>query len=214
MSDVDLVPGHYRRLQRLRATLRRSGVVAVLVLVCIGVAKAGLVQGVQIKQRELGQLRTTKTGLLSQKAQVKGLELEKSDLERQLALLDGLRGGPAAKQTLLAVDRALNGNVWFLSWSFRRTGELVEEAPEMVNTGYFIVVPAQNSDEPDRAWRLRSHMEIRAQAADHSALATFVRELVEQPEVEEVKVVNTRVHRYTSTQVVGFELAVVIRSRG
>lgn len=214
MSDVDLVPGHYRRLQRLRATLRRSGVVAVLVLVCIGVAKAGLVQGVQIKQRELGQLRTVKTGLLSQKAHVKGLEMEKSDLERQLALLDGLRGGPAAKQTLLAVDRALNGNVWFLSWAFRRTGELVEEAPEMVNTGYFIVVPAQNSDEPDRAWRLRSHMEIRAQAADHSALATFVRELVEQPEVEEVKVVNTRVHRYTSTQVVSFELAVVIRSRG
>ena len=214
MSDVDLVPGHYRRLQRLRATLRRSGIVAVLVLVCIGVAKAGLVHGIQIKQRELGQLRTAKTGLLSQKAQVKGLELEKSDLERQLALLDGLRGGPAAKQTLLAVDRALNGNVWFLSWSFRRTGELVEEAPETVNTGYFIVVPAQSSDEPERAWRLRSHMEIRAQAANHSALATFVRELVEQPEVEEVKVVNTRVHRYTSAQVVSFELAVVIRSRG
>jgi 16S rRNA G527 N7-methylase RsmG len=57
-------------------------------------------------------------------------------------------------------------------------------------------------------------MEIRAQAADHSALASFVRELVEQPEVEDVKVVNTRVHRYTSAQVVSFELAVVIKSAG
>jgi hypothetical protein len=190
------------------------GVVAVLVLVFVGVAKAGLVQGIQIKQNELGRLRTVKTGLLSQKAQVKALEFERSDLERQLAILSGLRGGAAAKQTLLAVDRALNGNVWFVSWSFRRTGELVDEAPETVNTGYFIVVPAESRDEPERAWRLRSHMEIRAQAASHSALASFVRQLVDQPEVEDVKVVNTRVHRYTNAQVVSFELAVVIKSEG
>jgi hypothetical protein len=190
------------------------GVVAALVLVFVGVAKAGLVQGIQIKQNELGRLRTVKTGLLSQKAQVKALEFERSDLERQLAILSGLRGGAAAKQTLLAVDRALNGNVWFVSWSFRRTGELVDEAPETVNTGYFIVVPAESRDEPERAWRLRSHMEIRAQAASHSALASFVRQLVDQPEVEDVKVVNTRVHRYTNAQVVSFELAVVIKSAG
>ena len=41
-----------------------------------------------------------------------------------------------------------------------------------------------------------------------------MRELVEQPEVEDVRIVSTRVHGQTAAQVVSFELAVVVKGRG
>ena len=213
MSEIDLVPGYYRRLQRLRTTFRRVAVICVLALLCVGGARAGLVQGIEYKERELARLRTVRTGLLSQKARIKKLEADRARMERELEILEQLRGGTAAKQTLFAVDRALNGDVWFLSWTFHRAGEWVDEPPQTVHTGYFIIVPPEKGDETERTWRLRSHMEIRAQATSHSALASFVRDLVDQPEIEDVRVVNTRVHRYTSSQVVSFELAVVIKNR-
>ncbi len=214
MSEIDLVPGHYRELQRLRGTLRRLVIACALVLLSVGGARAGLLHGIHTKERELARLRTVRTGVLSQKARVVELKSDRAELEQQLEILSELRGGIAAKQTLYAVDRALNGSVWFLSWTFHRAGEWVDEVPKTQNTGYFIIVPPTDGEDLERAWRLHSHMEIRAQAASHSALADFVRELVEQPEVEDVKVVNTRVHRYIAGQAVSFELAVVIKSRG
>lgn len=213
MNEIDLVPGHYRRLQRVRSTLHRLALAVALVAVLAGGARAGLRYAIETEQGELSRLRTVRSGLLSQKARIQQLELERGGLERELAILEQLRGGVAARETLLAVDRALNGNVWFQSWAFRRAGEWSEEEPESTQTGYFIVVPPEARDGTERAWRLDSHMEIHAQAADHSALAAFVRALVEQPEVSDVRVVSTRVHRYTSGQVVSFELAVVLRNR-
>ena len=55
-------------------------------------------------------------------------------------------------------------------------------------------------------------MEIQARATDHSALAAFVRRLVSQPEIQDVRILNTRV-REQAAQAVEFELAVVVRNR-
>ncbi len=214
MSEIDLIPGHYRRVQQLRRTFYRLAAVAVVGIVLVSAAKVGLVQGIRKKESELTRLKTVRTGLLSQMARVKDLEAERGRIDQQLSILSELRGGISAKHTLLAVDRALNAQVWFLSWTFHRAGQLVEEATEARNTGYFIVVPPEGSDETEKTWRLDTHMEIRAQAASHSALARFVRELVEQPEVEDVRIVSTRVHGQTAAQVVSFELAVVVKGRG
>ncbi len=212
MSDIDLIPGHYRRVQRLRRTLRKlAGAAAVLVVLVSG-AKVGLVQGIQKKERELTRLKNVRSGLLSQMVRVKELEAKRARIDQQLSILSELRGGISAKQTLLAVDRALNAQVWFSSWTFYRAGQLVEEASTARNTGYFIVVPPESSDETETTWQLDTHMEIRGQAASHSALARFVRELVEQPEVEDVRIVNTRVRGSTGAQVASFELAVVLRA--
>ena len=143
---------------------------------------------------------------------IKEFEAERARIDQLLSILSELRGGISAVQTLLSVDRALNAQVWFLSWTFHRAGQLVEETTEARNTGYFIVIPPEGSDEVEKTWRLDTHMEIRAQAADHSALARFVRELVEQPEIEDVRIVSTRVHGQTAAQLVSFELAVVVKA--
>jgi hypothetical protein len=165
------------------------------------------------RQREVDQLRVAKDDVLGQKARLEALRNETADLERRRAILSGLRGGVEAKRMFVVVDRALDGNVWFLSWTFRRAGELVEKVPETVDTGYFIVVPSGASKEPEKAWRLEAHMEIHARTLDHSTLAGFVRRLVEQPEIQDVRILKTRMHKYTTRQVVDFELAVIVNPR-
>lgn len=214
MSEIDLIPTAYLRALQLRTWLRRLFVAFAALLLCLGAAKLGLGYGINARERELERLHVAKAVALERKAQLDLLRREKADLQRRLVILSGLRGGVAARHMFRVVDRALDGHVWFVSWHFRRAGELVEKPTETVNTGYFIVVPKQDADEPERAWRLETHMEIRAQANDHSTLAGFVRRLVQQPEIEEVRVLNTRVHRYAATPVVDFELAVVVNSRG
>jgi hypothetical protein len=56
-------------------------------------------------------------------------------------------------------------------------------------------------------------MELTAQARDHSALAGFVRRLGEQEEIESVRVLNTEVRSVSASEVVDFELAIVVQGR-
>jgi len=129
-------------------------------------------------------------------------------------MLDTLRAGPPASEIFEAVDRALDGGrVRFLNWRFKRAGELVERPVRTVNTGYFVVVPAGTGKAAEHGWRLRTHMEIKGRAVDHSALAAFVTRLASQPVVKDVKVLATHAQQVAGREAVGFDLAVVIGDR-
>ena len=93
MSEIDLIPGHYRRVQQLRRTSYRLAAVAVVGIVLVSAAKVGLVQGIRKKESELTRLKTVRTGLLSQMARVKDLEAERGRIDQQLSILSELRGG-------------------------------------------------------------------------------------------------------------------------
>ena len=111
------------------------------------------------------------------------------------------------------VDRALDGDsVWFTAWSFLRAGVAAPSEPQTVNTGYFIVIPQGGGSEPLPAWQIRTHMEIRGQARDHRALSEFVRRLLDQAQIADVRVLNTHQQKYGQATVVDFELAVVVNS--
>jgi hypothetical protein len=111
-----------------------------------------------------------------------------------------------------SMDSALDGRVWFLDWTFRRAGELVDEDPKGVQTGYFLVIPIEEEDEPNRAWRMETHMEIRGHTLDHSTLARFVSRLLDEHRIAQVRIVKTHVREVASVEVVDFELAVVVRT--
>ena len=213
MGDFDLIPSAYRQRLRVRAGVRAVGISIVLLVALLGIGRTSLNRMLDGREQQVARLRAQKGDVLHQKARLESLQAEKVDLLRRQAILSGLRGGVEARRMFLVVDQALDGNVWFLSWTFRRAGELVEQEPETVDTGYFIVVPSRAKDEPQKAWRLEVHMEIHARALDHATLAEFVRRLVEQPEVRDVRILQTRVHDYTARQVVDFELAVIVNPK-
>jgi hypothetical protein len=119
----------------------------------------------------------------------------------------------------MAMDRIMQNDVWFTQWSYNRAGEITPVQPATVQTGYFIIIPQEANGSPStgspnqQAWKLNTHMEINGQALDYSSLSGFVRKLINQPEIDDVKVINTSLRNYTSSQVVDFNLVVIINNQ-
>lgn len=115
---------------------------------------------------------------------------------------------------MMVIDRVLNDNIWFLQWSFKRAGEIVTLPPQTVQTGYFIIIPQENSRiGKQQTWKLETHMEIKGQARDHTSFSLFVQGLLSQPEIEDVKIVDTQMRRYADIQVVDFNIVIVINNQ-
>jgi len=214
MGEMDLVPSRYRRSLQLRGWLRAFACVQGILLLALVLAKAGLAYGEMTRRRQIDELRIAEQAASAQRATLAQLELERQVAERRLSILAGLRGGISSDAVFGAVDRALGDGIWFLDWTFRRAGQLVVDDPKAVQTGYFLVVPLDGEAEGQggRSWRLETHMQIRGQAVDHSRLAQFVGRLVDDPRIEQVRIVNTRTQQVNATEVVDFELAFVVRT--
>jgi len=86
----------------------------------------------------------------------------------------------------------------------------VENSPQGVSTGYFIVIPAGSSDREEETWKIETHMNIQGQALDHSAMSEFVLNLTQQPEIENVRIVNTRLNRSDLEKLVDFSLDIIV----
>lgn len=213
MSEIDLVPLHYRRVLWLRGWLRLIGIAALCATVLLGAAKGSLAYSIKKHRAEVESLAEDNDLALEQQARLASLREQTLKMRNQFAILNQLRQGIFARNMFDIVDRSLDSTVGFTSWKFRRAQELVERNSETVSTGYFLVVPMQGSDEQvERAWRLQAHMEIRGRAIDHSSLAGFVRRLVEQREIEEVRVIDTRIVESDGPGSIEFELAAVVRT--
>jgi cell division protein FtsB len=212
MSEIDLIPPRHRRRKAAARWLLRGAAVYGLVAIALLGARVALSRSVHSEQGQLQQIQAQRAQAESERARLDLLEAERTRLTQQLALLEGLRGGPAARQIFYGVDSALDEQIWFRRWTFQRAGEVVEEREQTGEAGYFIVLPRQAEGEPERAWRVATHMEISGEAADHSALAGFVRRLGERSEVESARILNTQVRQLGGAELVEFELAVVVRS--
>lgn len=211
---MDLVPVRYRRTLELRRWMRvLLSIEAALVLMLV-FAKSGFAYGEMSRRRHIEAVRVAEERAVERRAELAELDLERRKAERRLAIMDGLRGGISSDAVFGAVDRSLDEGIWFLDWRFSRAGQLVDDDPQAVKTGYFLVVPLDGVSEATsgRAWRLETHMEIHGQAIDHSTLAGFVDRLLDEPRIEQVRIVSTRMQRVTDAEVVAFELAVVVRT--
>lgn len=213
MADLDLVPHDYRRYQSFRGRLRLFAVVWLTLALGIGLARAGIAYAIEHRIDELSTLRELRNRESVQQARIAELSHFQTSARQRIAILQGLRGSLASRDLFLTVDRSLSGDIWFQEWKFRRAGEVVDHGPEAVHAGYFIVIPDLDPKEGEKAWRVDTHMELRAQAASHTTLSSFVSRLVEQDTVNQVRILNTQTRRYTGSDVVDFELAVVLETR-
>ena len=212
MADLDLIPADYRKTLRVRGYTRRLAGAAALALLVMGATRVVLDRGIQHAEDEFKMRRAAAAQAQSQSLRLERLEEQRRFFDTRLKLLSGLRGGIAARELFVYLDRALDERIAFREWSFLRAGEWVEEPKELVSTGYFLVVPEDAEPGDERAWRMDTHLEVRGSASDHRSLARFVRRLVEQPEVEKAHVVST--HMKPGSGRVVFEVAVVVRSGG
>lgn len=212
MSEIDLVPVRYHRSRSLQRGVNRVLVACALVVFSMVGLRALLVHRIALYDQEIEKIQQETARAEHEQRRVQALTSEHEVLSQRLAVLGSLRGRIAAKQMFRVVDDALDQAIWFRRFSFRRAGEIVDDERKAVETGYFIVLPQEAPDQPRRTWRFHTHMEITAEAEDHSALAGFVRRLSQQPEIESARILNTQVRKGVDAAGVEFDLAVVVRS--
>ena len=166
-------------------------------------------------QKEIVVLEKKKAISSHQRGILQDLEKDRNLLTKKHRILEKLRGGALAEDMFVNIDRALNGkNIWFKNWKFIRAGSKTSEKPKGVNTGYFIVIPeADRANQKEKeAWQIQTHMEVSGQATDHEALSSFVRRVLQQPQIGDVRILNTRQQVNMDKTVVDFKLVIMVNS--
>lgn len=211
MAEIDLIPTDYRNRVIIYGWGRRL-IVATVLFTALSLAIYGTLEVVTRKLSEnIAVLQNQQQSIAQRRDTLVEIYKKRDRYKRQWELLKNLRGGTAASRMFIIIDLAVSGgDVWFLNWEFRRAGTIVEYQPESVNTGYFVVLSDNKDPDAGEAWKVDTRMTIKGQAGDHSALSKFVRRLYEQPEVLDVRILNTSY--MTNVKVVNFDMVVTVIS--
>lgn len=213
MADLDLIPEDYRNRLKQRAEVRRH-IIAFAILNVVILLSAGMFSQMSKQTNVRIQALKSQSAITEQQQmQLQQLSNEQKEYERRWALLRGLRAGAAVEDIFRIIDAAIvNDKLWFENWSFRRAGVVVDGEVRGVETGYFVVVPANGQQVESQDWQVETHMVLEGRALDHQALSTFVRALFEQPDIKDVNVQRTALMDYANGRVVSFDLTIVLNS--
>ena len=61
-------------------------------------------------------------------------------------------------------------------------------------------------------WKIQTHMEVSGHATDHQALSSFVRRVLQQPQISDVRILNTQQQAIADQTVVDFRLVITVNS--
>ncbi len=213
MNELDLIPQDYRNQLEQRA-MSRHFLISFVILNILILSSGGLFAHLSRQATvHIKELQSQSAITEQQQAQLEQLSTQQTEYERHWSLLRGLRAGAAVEDIFKIIDRSLvDDDLWFVNWSFRRAGVVVDGETRGIETGYFVIVaPDDQSGEPP-AWQVETHMVLEGRAIDHQALSTFVRSLFEQPDIKDVSVQKTSLTDYANGRVVSFDLTIVLNS--
>jgi hypothetical protein len=211
MSDIDLIPTDYRIRLWFRGKVKLLGACMISMLSITAVMYTAIHFSNGKLQSRISELLKQQETTSQEYEVITQFKENIKGLEYQLFLLSSLRGGAGASGMFETVDRAMNDTeVWFDNWEYRRVSSPVEYNDQTASNGDLIILPAGNGTTTDTAWIIETHMTIRGQAKDHSALSRFVRRLYNQPEIHNVRILNTATA--TGMNVVDFNMAVTVIS--
>jgi Tfp pilus assembly protein PilN len=210
---VDLIPEEYRRAVRVRRLIGRFGWSCCAIVAAVAAASGGLAYAIGQERAALARYKQLQAQSRAQQARLTEVMARRDNAQRQLQVLESLRGDASIAAIIGAVDAALDDRIWFQELTFSRAGEAAERKAEAGEAGYFIVAAKDKRGDarPEGgAWRARERAEIRGLARDHAALAEFIKRLGGQPEVKQVKLLDTSARSYPGVQVVSFQLAALL----
>ena len=207
MHEIDLIPGNYRiRIWKLHI-LKLFAVVFCVLAITSGVAYGALEYVKRDTNFEISKLFEVKEEASRQLDTIKILRNEKKELDYQWALLSGLRSAIAAEDLFPAIDKAIQDlDIWFTNIRFQRAEVEVSENNE-VNRGYFVIV---TTGEEKESWAIGTKMLITGEVLNHSTLSSFVKNLLDQPEVLDANVLETSTNNNYDVHSVRFNLSIAI----
>jgi len=213
MADIDLIPNDYRNWLGQQSIIRKYMTMFVVLNIAVAAAAYGFSYAADRANARAAQLKSENAITQQQQTQLQQLQQQQSEYERQWSLLRGLRAGAAVDEIFTLIDRSLiSGDLWFLDWSFRRAGVIVDGEQRGVETGYFVIVSETSDPFSNPDLEVETHMTIHGQAKDHQALSKFVRALFEEADIKDVNVQKTSQTNYANGHAVDFDLTVVLNS--
>jgi hypothetical protein len=207
MNEIDLIPVIYRENIWKSKILKIFSYVLITLFVLTGAVYGALEYVKRETVLEINKLSELKNITAQQRDSLNVLQDEKKGLNYQWTLLNGLRTAVAAEDLFVAIDTALKGvDVWFTSMKFQRTENEIEDQ-DTVKTGYFIIVSPEDKKE---LLAIGTKLFIAGGSPNHSTLSSFVKNLLDQPEILDAKVLETLSVNYMSDKYVKFNLAITI----
>lgn len=213
MGELDLIPLDYRNQLKQRSMLHQFLIAFAIMNIVILASGALFTQLTRQSTARIEGLQSQSAITDQQQAQLEQLSTQQSEYERRWSLLRGLRAGAAVEDIFRIIDQALvDDDLWFVDWSFRRAGVVVDGETRGIETGYFVIVAPDEQSGEVPAWQVETHMVLEGRAVDHQALSTFVRSLFEQPDIKDVSVQRTSLSDYANGRIVSFDLTIVLNS--
>ena len=209
MDDIDLIPTDYRNLIWFqgKAKLLGTGIVSMIAITAAIYTAMQLTNGKT--HSKISELQEQQETTSQQHEAITQFNENIQTLEYQLVLLNSLRSGTGAPEMFATIDRAItDADVWFETWEYQRVSSPVEQNVQPSKYGNLFILPAGNGTTTDTAWEIETHMTIKGQAKDHSALSRFVRRLSNQPEIHEIKILNTATAAHMNA--VDFNIAITV----
>lgn len=213
MGELDLIPLDYKNQLKQRAMLRQFLMAFAILNIVILASGALFSQLSRQSTVRIEELQTQSAITDQQRVQLEQLSTQQTEYERRWSLLRGLRAGAAVEDIFRIIDQALvDDDLWFVDWSFRRAGVVVDGETRGIETGYFVIVPFDEQSGEVPKWQVETHMVLEGRAVDHQALSTFVRSLFEQPDIKDVSVQRTSLTDYANGRIVSFDLTIILNS--
>ena len=207
MNDIDLIPKVYREQIIKLDLLKVFGFVFIFLVVTTSVAYGAIEYVKRETNAEIVKLSKMKEITSHQRNELRKLKKEKKDLEHQWTLLTGLRSAVAAEDLFISIDKSLQGiDIWFTSMKFQRAEVEIEEK-NLIETGYFIII---TPDEEKKSLAIGTKMLITGEAPNHSTLSSFVKNLLDQPEILDAKVLETSTNKANKNSFVRFNLDITV----
>jgi uncharacterized protein YegJ (DUF2314 family) len=209
MDEMDLIPSDYRKERNRHNWIRKFLTLCVLVVIAIASLRGMLGYLIWRENVQVVRLEQQESIAAQNNAKAETYRQQKQVTERQLAALNELRGRDRVAQFLQSIDTAYSPGIWFDSIHFMRenkTGTL-QNVPS--NTS-IIVVPNGAEDKP---LDISQSVEIVGHASNHTILAEFMRKLGAQPNVADLRLIDTTLRSYAAAQIVDFNMTLQIAKK-
>ncbi|KQQ88459.1 PilN domain-containing protein [Massilia sp. Leaf139] len=211
MADIDMIPRSYREGLRVRRTLSVYGGVLALLLLVGGGASALLRWRLAVETPLLEQQRASSGQADTMRTRLIAAQARKDGLSGNVAALSALRGTGEVAALGASLQGALNDKVWFERLRFARTQELLQAAPPAPLPPGTVQAPTPNGAL--QAWRLGTQIEIGAQAQDNSAMTAFLGALAADPNLANVRFLNSSTAAQEDGSTVGFNASATLVKR-
>lgn len=200
MADVDMIPRSYRQGLRTRRTLFAYGCALGLLLAVGAGSAAWLRWRLAVEAPRLEQLRAATAQAEAMRVQLAAAQERRDALRQASQALASLRGSGAVARLAASIDGAVNDGVWFEQLEFSRSQELLRDPLPQPLPSHTLQVRAPGANGAVEHWHLASRVEVKGHALDNEAMARFLTALTRDPQLAEVRFLNSAsAHTETGT---------------